>query len=321
MTPAVAASGKQMAQLVADPHSAFFKHARDGYKRGIDFYAGSDLFKVMAIAAHRYRGTHGHYPDMLNPERLTEKILWSNYFRPLKAGEAGNKLATASFIPAEMPVPLALPEVVWRSREARLPPDDAIEPGHYYLKTNHGSDMFRRIAWPPSADERRGLEEEFADHLDRAYGFWTGEWWYSCFEREVFLERSVAMEKHPIAWCCYTFAGKVGLITVYRKTDAGAETAWLRPDFTPERWQNPGKPRTQFAMPAAELREAMLAAANAIGRASPFVRVDFLIGDNGGLYLSEVTFSPGNASTPLPEELDRRIGALYRLGDRAGRRK
>jgi hypothetical protein len=318
IAPAAAAIGRQIAELVADPQSDFFTLPPPGYQRGIDFYPGSHLLKVIAIAAHRYRDVHGRYPNLLRPELLTEKILWSNYFRLLQPGQAGNKLATGSFLPAEIDEPVAVPAIAWRSASARLPPANEIEPGIYYLKTNHGSDMFRRIAWPPNDDERGELETEFAGHLRRAYGYWSGEWWYSCFEREIFLERSVAAEEHPIAWCCYTFGGTVGLIIAYRKTDRGSETAWLNPDFTPQGWQNPAKPRTEFALPPIGVRDAMLKAAGAIGRAHSFVRVDFLIGDDGRLYLSELTFSPGNGLTPWPEELDRKIGAYWTLDPNVG---
>jgi hypothetical protein len=39
--------------------------------------------------------------------------------------------------------------------------------------------------------------------------------------------------------------------------------------------------------------------------------VDFLLGDDERVYLSEMTFSPGNATTPLPRELDVQLGALW----------
>ena len=313
MAPAAAAIGGQIAQLVANPHSAFFKLPPPGFQRGIDFYPGSHLFKVMAIATHRYHEVHGRYPNFLKPELLTEKILWSNFFRLLRVGTTGNKLTTASFLPGELDGQIAVPDTVWRSKTAGLPADTAIEPGLYYLKTNHGSDMFRRVAWPPAKAERRALQTAFAGHLRRSYGYWSGEWWYSCFERELFLERSVTSEKHPIAWCCYTFAGKVALIIAYRKTDGESETAWLNPDFTPQGWHNPARRRTEFDRPPRALRDAMLKAAGTIGRPFSFVRVDFLLGDDGRLYLSELTFSPGNGLTPWPEELDRTIGGLWTL--------
>ncbi len=311
IVPVWAALSAQLAVVLSWRDSPFLRRVRRGFRRGIDFYNASDLFVVMTRSAMRYQTVHGAFPNLVDPTRLTEHIFWSNYFRRLKTPETGDKLQTAFFIPDEARELAAIPDVVWRSTEARLPPAEAIEPGTYYLKTNHGSDMFERIQWPLSASEVERLEELFTAHLENPYGYWNGEWWYSCIPREIFLEKSVASAEHPIAWCCYTFRGKVGFITAYRKLKTGSETIWLNPDFTASKWQNAAKPRTQFDMPSKAIRQNMLEAAARIGAPHPFVRVDFLLGDDQRIYLSEMTFSPGNATTPLPRELDVQLGALW----------
>jgi hypothetical protein len=313
LAPTMAAMSQQIARILAHPRSPFFLRPPPGELRGIDVYPASALMKLISSAAFRYKQFHGALPNLVEPARLTEKIYWANYFRLLKIPETGNKLATASFLPAAAATDIAVPEVVWRSREARLPTSSALPKGIYYLKTNHGSDMFRRVAWPPKPAERKSLEQEFAGHLARPYGFSRGEWWYSRFDHELFLERSVASETHPIAWCCYTFHGEVGLVVAYRKLEGESDTIWLNPDFSPSQWQNPGKRRTQFITPSAATRIKMLNAARQIGRPFAFVRVDFLLGDAEEIYLSEMTFSPGNATTPLPLDLDLKLGAMWKM--------
>lgn len=311
LVPAIATIREQIGALISRPGSPFYVPPPAGLLRGIDVYPVSTLLRVASLGAYRYKQAHGVFPNLQQPKRLSEKIFRANYFRPLKVPETGNKLATGSFLPKHLQSEIALAEIVWRSRKAQLPPDDEIEAGTYYLKTNHGSDMFRRIEWPVSHDQRGELEQEFAGYLAKPYGYDSGEWWYTCIDRALFLERSVSSDPHPIAWCCYTFRSKVALVIAYRKLGPEAETIWLNPDFTPASLQNPSKRRPRLELPSEATRQAMLLAASAIGRPFPFVRVDFLLGDDERIYLSELTFSPGNATTPWPAELDLQLGALW----------
>lgn len=310
--PAWAEMSRQLGLIMARRDSPFGRRPPAGFRRGIDFYPASDLLVVLTRSALRYRSVHGAFPNLVAPTKFTEHVFGSNYFRPFKCPQTGNKLETSHFLPEGISGQVSVPPVVWRSDRAQLPPPGDIEPGQYYLKTNHGSDMFERIEWPLEGGERDRLETLFGEHLKNDYGYRNGEWWYSSFPREIFLEKSVARADHPIAWCCYTFRGKVGFIIAYRKLGRSSETIWLNSDFAPSPWQNAAKDRAKVEMPPRATRQAMLDAAARIGEAHSFVRVDFLLGDDGLIYLSELTFSPGNATTPLPAELDLQLGALWR---------
>lgn len=308
-----ALTARQLAEIMALPSSPFLQPCPQGFLRGIDHYSPTGLIKVTALGAQLYHEVHGIYPNLARPQRLTEKMAWAKIFRPMKIPEAGDKLRVAGLAGEHGRAMAPVPEVVWRSHVAELPPSGSLEPGTYYLKTNHGSDMFRRIDWPLNEADRKSLEAEFADYLKKDYGFWSGEWWYLRFRREVFLERNVSSDPFPIAWCCYTFGGRIGLVIAYRKIGAESHTSWLRPDFTPLEWQNPGKARTDFALPSAAVRQKMLEAASVIGRPYSFVRVDFLLGDDEQIYLSELTFAPGNALTAWPAHLDLEFGAMWQV--------
>jgi hypothetical protein len=310
---AQALTAGQLAEIMGLPDSPFLQACPRGFLRGIDHFTPTALIKVTALGAQLYNEVHGIYPNLANPQRLTEKMAWAKIFRPMKVPQAGDKLRVSELVGEQGRAMAPVPEVVWRSHAAELPPSDSLEPGSYYLKTNHGSDMFRRIDWPLDEADRRRLEAEFAGYLKKDYGFWSGEWWYLRFRREVFLERNVSSDPFPIAWCCYTFSGRIGLVIAYRKIGGESHTSWLRPDFTPLDWQNPGKPRTEFALPSPPARRKMLEAASAIGRPYSFVRVDFLLGDDEEIYLSELTFTPGNALTAWPAHLDLEFGAMWLL--------
>jgi hypothetical protein len=301
----------QLAELMASPDGDFRRPPRPGHQRGIDYYSAKDLVLVVAASAAIYHDLHGVYPNLTNPVKLTEKIFWAKLFRPMKVPESGNKLRLADLISDEARSLVEIPEVVWRSTEARLPVSTAIDPGTYYLKTNHGSDMFRRIEWPPDDADRRSLEEEFTSHLANDFGYRSGEWWYLRFRREIFLERSVTKDPNSIAWYCYTFGERVARIVAYRKTPQRPQSFWLNPDFTPVERQSVRNSRTQFDLPSAAVRSRMVEAARAIGRRYSFVRVDFLLGEDERLYLSELTFSPGNGRMRWPSDMDLQFGAMW----------
>ncbi|MGE5721791.1 MAG: ATP-grasp fold amidoligase family protein [Sphingomonadales bacterium] len=304
---------QQLAQMIARPLSAFSLRMPPGFQRGIDFYPATDLVLVLGQTALVYARRHGSLPNLIEPARVTEKIYWSKFFRPLMVPESGNKLATARFIPDDVRDTVSVPPIVWHSPTCALPRAGEIEDGTYYLKANHGADMFRRIEYPLADADREKLEKEFSAFLDGQYGYWSGEWWYNSFEKELLIEKCISSDPHPTAWGFYTFGEEIGPISLYRKVGTDAETAYLNPDFSEFEWHNPEFPRVQFELPSKATRSKMIAAASAIGRAFPFARVDFLLGDREELYLSEVTFSPGNALTAWPDEINLKLGAKWDL--------
>lgn len=183
-----------------------------------------------------YRKAHGCYPNLLAPAGLNEKIIWSKFFSPLKIPESGNKLLTASFIPQELAQRLQTPEVLWRSSKPVLPANSDIQPGDYYLKTNHGSNMYRRIQYPLTSDDRLQLETLCRVWLDTDYGLADGEWWYNAFRKEIFIERDVVGTPYSISYNIFVFHGNIESIVLHQKGRPGTrgtgKSARLAPDFS-----------------------------------------------------------------------------------------
>jgi hypothetical protein len=254
----------------------------------------------------------GRDPNILVPEVLSDKLFWSKFFRPFKIPESGNKLLTSSFIPAEVRSDITCPEIVWHSTTPRVPRGNEIEPGVYYLKATHGSDMFDRVRYPLSDAEAETLDGKAATYLKHRFGILTGEWWYNAFQPEIMLEKSVTVEPLSIAWCFFVFHGEVAMIAPYQKRPDGPRKVYLRPDFEPV-GEGSSEVRLKYAEPSPATKEAMLSAARVIGRPFGFVRVDFLIGPGERVYLNELTFSPGNGLTPRSRELDQKLGAMWNL--------
>ena len=302
----------QFARLMGARAAPFRTQPRDGYKRGIDFYSAADLPRVLATATAQFEKSHGRFPNLIQPQRYTDKIFWSKFFRQMKVPETGNKLMTASFIPEGLRDAIQVPPVVWHSTEPRVPRSDEVEPGTYYLKANLGSDRYARVKYPITDAQAEALDSEFEAHLTRDYNWWRGEWWYHVFERELLLERAIGSSEHSTSWNFLVIGGEVARIAVYQKLEGGTvRKTHLTPDFEPL----PGDELSQavYRLPSAETLERMSTAARGIGAPLRFVRVDFLLDDEERPYLGEVTFTPGNAVARLSEEMDIELGAMWDL--------
>src|SRR5262249_32385536 len=162
----------------ASPYSPFNKAPRVGYLRGIDFYKGVKLISTIAFAMYRYRRFHGLYPNLLKPKYFDEKLFKSKFFTELKVPESGNKLLTSSFIPADWKTSISVAKIVWHSPTAKLPRNNEIKSGYYFLKASHGCGMFKTL----TEDEFICLEKICEKWLENDYGLTTGEWWYNTFE-------------------------------------------------------------------------------------------------------------------------------------------
>lgn len=304
---AFAEAAAQLGRIMAEPDSPFRRPPRPGFKRGIDFYSGRGLLLALANALFAYRAKLGMFPDLAEPRGYNEKILRFKFFGEVKTPEAGDKLATARFIPEDWRGRIRCPEVVWHSTAPELPANDRIAPGVYYLKSNHGSDMFRKIRYPLAEAGRTALQALCRHWLARDFGVSDGEWWYAAFPRRILLERDVCGGAPPVSWNIHVLDGTVGLVELFDKHAQPMQVTWLDERLQPMAIQLDGVDRiTAPKMPADP--DGLLAAAVAIAAPFPFARVDFFIDADGAAWLGEVTFSPSNAMGRRPAEIERRLG-------------
>ena len=312
---ALAQAAGQLGRIMAQPDSPFLRPPRPGFKRGIDFYTGRGLLTALANALHAYRAKLGLFPDLVEPQGYNERIVWFKFFGELKVPEAGDKLATARFIPDAWRDRIRCPAVVWYSPAPELPANEQIPPGVYYLKSNHGSGMFRKVRYPLAEAERAALQTLCKGWLANDYGIPDGEWWYSAFPRRILLERDVCGDAPPVCWNIHVLNGRIGLVELFDKNAQPLQVTWLDERLQPLALQMDGVDRIAAPrMPADP--DDLLAAALAIGAPFDFVRVDFFIGADGAAYLGELTFSPSNGMSRRPAELERRLGSMLASGSR-----
>jgi len=287
---------------------------RPGHARGVDVYSEEDLEVVVTTILGFYRRSAGRYPDLLSPRLYSEKVNALKLFAHVKVPETGDKLKTASFLTPEARTLLQVPEVLWQSATPRLPPDDAIPPGEYLLKANHGSGRCRRIRYPLPPATRAALEALAAKWLAKGYGVRGGEWWYNVFTPRLLLERCVTRRNPSAAMLFFLFHGEVASIYVDEKLLDGSNrtrAAVFDPDFRllPEQ---PGdsEPLHGFAIPA-DMKSRAIAAARSIGRTFEAVRVDIIPGDAGDLYLNEITLTNYGGMPLTSLRRDEELGEMW----------
>ncbi|MFZ4552440.1 MAG: ATP-grasp fold amidoligase family protein [Aquabacterium sp.] len=295
---------RQLKQLRSGPQSPWQRACRPGHMRGIDYYGKRQLIWVVANAMQRYRRSFGCYPNMAHPTTFNDKIMWLKFFGELRVPESGNKLATASFIPPSLTERLTCAPLAWQGGAPSLPLNDALPEGVYYLKATHGSGMFERLCYPLDAERRAQLESMAARWLAHPFGVEDGEWWYNTFAPQLILERSVTGDEDSISWNFYVVNGQVPMVGLFLKSAKTGEefSTWLGADLKPLPWQHT-LPEVPGYVIGPQQHE-MLSFALEIAKPFSAVRVDFLQGSDGKTYLCELTFSPGNAMTWRPPEVD-----------------
>lgn len=300
----------QLRQLREGADSPWRRQVQPGRMRGIDHYSPIQLTWVLAHAMRRYKAKFGRYPNLVQPVMFNDKVMWLKFFGELKVPESGNKLATETFIPPGLRTRLRCPPLVWQNSVARLPANNEIAPGVYYLKASHGSGMFSRVKYPLDDAMRVALESQAAVWLTRRHGWDSGEWWYSVFTPQLLLDLSVTGDNDSISWNFYVLNGQVAMVGMFLKTSEGQEhSTWLDPEFRALPWQS-----TLPAVPAYVIgpqQQEMLAMAREIARPFSAVRIDFFHGEDNQIYLGELTFSPGNAMSRRPPEVDTLLSAAW----------
>lgn len=304
--PAIIKRAKEdLGRLVSMSNSPFLMRPPRGFMRGIDFYRASELLGVMAAALQRYNTAHGHFPDLINPQGFNAWVVRRKFLDHFRVPQSGNKLLTKNFIPPGLKG-VRCAKVLWHSHAPKLPPNEAIAPGTYFLKSNHGSGMNKIITYPLSGETRAALEAKTASWLKSPFGLRSGEWWYSAFRHQIILEEYLGDDRLSFNFFC--FRGSVALVVLYDHNTS--ETITMTPELKLIHHKN--KRRELSEVMDRELLGKMLAAAKAIALPYDFVRVDFFCTDSGEIVLGEMTFTPGNGQSKRPEGIDEYLGERWR---------
>ncbi|PWK59280.1 ATP-grasp fold amidoligase family protein [Roseicyclus mahoneyensis] len=287
------------------------------FARGIDVLDGwEEKFRQSCkVFAHH----HGFEPNLIDPKGFTQKQLLFKFFGLVPIDPVpSDKLLASCFVPESHRHLVTLPDRYWISDRPEVPADDALPPGRYYFKSNHGWSTHRPITLPMDAQTRRRLTRLTGRRLTRLTGRWLADphqprlslWWYERIKRQVFVEEHLgsAMRDAP-DWKFFVCNGRVEVFQVDIDRSANhIQTLYDRDGtFLPvELFFDSGPP---VEMPPQ--LDTMIEVAEAIGQSFDFIRVDFFLKDDR-VYLGEIGMVPNGATRPIRSaELDERLGAAW----------
>lgn len=286
--------GEIIVRMLSDKRSAVHFDSPSGTARGIDFYPCRYLIKVVARSLydfHKVAGEPASDPDKSTV--LAEKILWSKFLRPMALPTPANKLTAYSMLPIEAQHHVKKPPVIWQSTQPQLPPNDAVPPGSYFLKSNHGSGMFEEIAFPLDTQARAILDEKCAHWLQRVFGYGWGEWWYATITPHIFLERRLDLpDQIASEYKFFIVNGKLDHFHIYWRTSEGEKTSVFDNNlhFVDITFKGRPNPRVTLSSRIVDL----CSVAENTARGMDFVRVDLYLDQYEEIWFGELTFTPNN---------------------------
>jgi hypothetical protein len=135
-----------------------------------------------------YRQRHGRQPDIANPRRYTELMLWRMIVdRNPQFVVFSDKIACKEYVKRRCP-DLLVPRTLWTGRDANAIPDEILR-GDVYVKANHGCNYNQRIRG--GHFDRAVLKQQTDGWLGSVYGQESGQWAYSRVEPRLFVEEAV----------------------------------------------------------------------------------------------------------------------------------
>jgi len=136
----------------------------------------------------RYRRATGRLPNIANPQRYTERMLWRKTVdHNPQFVLFSDKLAAKDFLKGRCP-DLSVPRTLWIGRNADAIPDELLR-GDVFVKTNHGCGFNHRIRGGQC--DRVALRKKTEQWLGSVHGRKGGEWAYFKVEPKLFVEESV----------------------------------------------------------------------------------------------------------------------------------
>jgi len=223
------------------------------------------------------------------PNCANDKFSWRKIFdrNPLFV-ELSDKLGSKEFM-QELAPEVAIPEVLWRGRDARDIPrelfaEDAL------VKTNHGAGtnvLLRDTALTPEQ-----IAERMNRKLRRAYGLASGQWAYWGIPRRVFVERRVEAPELTELKVYVQGEHVPRVLHILDRFGTVAGDVW-HDDSTGLRLSDEIYHRGSTApeRPLPPSAAEAIAVARRIGRQFDIIRVDFMT-DGQRLWFGEITVYP-----------------------------
>lgn len=270
------------------------------------------LLSDRQYAKVRYWLSHGHFPDIENPVRLSEKIQYLKlYERTILRKTVADRIKVRNFVKNRVGEGHLIPQIavfkeLTRSQWETLPQQ-------FVLKASHGSG-FIRIVKDKSEENFDEILAETNKWLSTNYYKFGREWVYMGLERVLIAEKLLLDNSGhvPSDYKFYCFDGEVKLIQVDIDRFRGQKRFLFNRSYElfdatllyPIGEKLPDKPP--------ELDDA-IRIAEKLSKEFNFIRVDLYLLE-GQIYFGEMTNYPGNGFQVFkPESFEIEMGKHLKL--------
>ncbi len=269
--------------------------------------AGAEPEKHNPLAALRiglcYWWRHGRWPDLVHPMRFTEWVQWRKlHDRDPRYPVLADKVAAKAFVAETLGAEWVTP-TLWRGCAL---PAEPVWPRPFVVKSRHGCNQTAFVH--DARADWAGLRRRARGWLRRGYGWWLDEWAYRRIERGLLIEPFLGDARtSPLDYKLFVFGGRVEAVQVH--LDREGRHRWIVFDRL---WRRVSGASADADPPRPASLSAMIAAAEVLGAAFDFVRVDFYE-VAGRPVFGEMTFYPGSGLYRLdPDGLDAVWGECWR---------
>jgi TupA-like ATPgrasp len=139
-------------------------------------------------AVLQYRRFNGRFPNIANPRRYAERMLWRKVVdHNPQFVVFSDKLATKEYCNRICP-DLALPKTLWVGNDADAIPDELLS-GDVFVKTNHGWNYNYQIR--AGEVDRADLKRKTDQWLNSTHGKASHQWAYSKVEPILYVEETI----------------------------------------------------------------------------------------------------------------------------------
>jgi hypothetical protein len=173
-----------------------------------------NLLPDWLLLIHRYRKSHGYFPNLIRPQTFSEKILHRILFdRRTVLTQIADKAALRSYVASRVGAHI-LPELYCVTTDPETIPFDDL-PSRFVVKPTHGSGWVQ-IVTDKSKLDRAALIKTCQGWLKQSFYEQTREWVYKNIAPRIIVEQFIdgGNGKAPNDYKLFVFGGVVEMIQV-----------------------------------------------------------------------------------------------------------
>ena len=270
------------------------------------------LIPSKPFLAMTYRRVHGRWPDLKNPKRLTEIVVWLKLYGHLEQfAKYADKYTVREYVARKIGEKHLIPLIgVWERYE-----DIPFEtlPDRFVLKASHGCE-WNYICPDKSAIDHKALKARFDLWTSENFYYQERETEYRDCKPRIVCEQYMEDATGGLSdYKFYCSNGEPRMVQVDTERFIEHKSVLMDPQWRISKSVQCSTFAVQPAQKPAQF-EQMKTLARALSKDFPFVRVDlYAVGSE--IYFGELTFTPGSGIVVFgpPESGDEAFGRIVNI--------